>query len=143
MSKVTIYHNPQCGTSRNVLGLIRNSGVEPEIIEYLVRPPSRETLRRLIADMGIPVRDLLRRKGTPYDALRLDDPALGDEQLIEAMLAHPILINRPIVVTPLATRLCRPSEVVLDILPAPQRGIFTKEDGQQVINDKGERVAGA
>jgi arsenate reductase (glutaredoxin) len=142
MPDVTIYHNPQCGTSRNVLALIRNSGVEPEVIEYLRTPPSRDTLRRLIADMGIAVRDLLRRKGTPYDELQLDNPALGDEQLIDAMLAHPLLINRPIVVTPLATRLCRPSEAVLDILPAPQRGAFAKEDGEPVINAQGERVAG-
>jgi arsenate reductase len=142
MPDITIYHNPQCGTSRNVLALIRNSGVEPEVIEYLRTPPSRDTLHRLIADMGIAVRDLLRRKGTPYDELQLDNPALGDEQLIDAMLAHPLLINRPIVVTPLATRLCRPSEAVLDILPAPQRGAFAKEDGEQVINAQGERVAG-
>lgn len=142
MPDITIYHNPQCGTSRNVLALIRNSGVEPEVIEYLRTPPSRDTLRRLIADMGIAVRDLLRRKGTPYDELQLDNPALGDAQLIDAMLAHPLLINRPIVATPLATRLCRPSEAVLDILPAPQRGAFAKEDGEPVINAQGERVAG-
>ncbi|MDO8440763.1 MAG: arsenate reductase (glutaredoxin) [Polaromonas sp.] len=141
MANITIYHNPQCGTSRNTLALIRNSGAEPEVIEYLKTPPSRETLVRLIAAMGIPVRELLRRKGTPYDELQLDNPALGDEQLLDAMLAHPVLMNRPVVVTPLATRLCRPSEVVLDILPAPQQGAFAKEDGEQVINEQGERVA--
>lgn len=142
MSRVTIYHNPQCGTSRNVLALIRNSGTEPEIIEYLARPPTRDRLVALIAQMAIPVRDLLRRKEAPYDELQLDDPALSDDDLIAAMLAHPILINRPIVVTPLGTRLCRPSETVLDILPLPQRGAFTKEDGELVINPQGQRVGG-
>ena len=142
MAGITIYHNPQCGTSRNTLALIRNSGAEPEVIEYLKTPPSRETLVQLIADMGIPVRELIRQKGTPYVELKLDDPTLSDEQLLDAMLAHPILINRPIVVTPMGTRLCRPSEAVLDILPAPQLGVFTKEDGELVINKKGERVAG-
>ena len=142
MAGITIYHNPQCGTSRNTLALIRNSGEEPEVIEYLQTPPSRETLVQLIADMGIPVRELIRQKGTPYVELKLDDPTLSDEQLLDAMLAHPILINRPIVVTPMGTRLCRPSEAVLDILPAPQLGVFTKEDGELVINEKGERVAG-
>ena len=142
MPKITIYHNPQCGTSRNTLALIRNSGVEPEVIEYLVAPPSRETLVQLLADMGIPVRELLRRKGTPYDELKLDDPALSDTQLLDAMLAHPILMNRPIVVTPLGTRLCRPSEAVLDILPLPQQGAFVKEDGEPVIDAQGARVAG-
>ncbi|MEO8020286.1 arsenate reductase (glutaredoxin) [Polaromonas sp.] len=143
MADIKIYHNPQCGTSRNTLALIRNSGEEPEVIEYLKTPPDRETLKQLVADMGIPVRKLLRQKGTPYEELKLSDPALSDEQLLAAMLAHPILMNRPIVVTPLGTRLCRPSEAVLDILPAPQQGAFTKEDGEQVINDKGERVVGA
>ena len=114
---VTIYHNPACGTSRTVLGLIRDSGAEPEVIEYLKTPPSREELKGLIGRMGIPVRDLLRRKGTPYDALGLADPSLTDDQLLDAMMAHPILINRPIVVTPLGVKLCRPSETVLDILP--------------------------
>ena len=142
MASITIYHNPQCGTSRNTLALIRNSGEEPEVIEYLQTPPSRETLVQLIADMGIPVRELIRQKGTPYVELKLDDPTLSDGQLLDAMLAHPILINRPIVVTPMGTRLCRPSEAVLDILPAPQLGVFTKEDGELVINEKGERVAG-
>ena len=142
MAGITIYHNPQCGTSRNTLALIRNSGEEPEVIEYLQTPPSRETLVQLIAAMGVSVRELIRQKGTPYAELKLDDPALSDGQLLDAMLAHPILINRPIVVTPLGTRLCRPSEAVLDILPAPQLGVFTKEDGELVINEKGERVAG-
>ncbi|ABE44146.1 arsenate reductase (glutaredoxin) [Polaromonas sp. JS666] len=142
MSSVTIYHNPQCGTSRNVLALIRNTGVEPEVIEYLKTPPTREKLLELIAQMAVPVREVIRQKGTPYGELGLDDPALPDEALIDAMLAHPILINRPIVVTPLATRLCRPSEAVLDILPLPQRGAFAKEDGEQVVNERGERVAG-
>ncbi|MDP3413214.1 MAG: arsenate reductase (glutaredoxin) [Polaromonas sp.] len=143
MADITIYHNPQCGTSRNTLALIRNSGAEPEVIEYLQTPPSRETLQQLVSVMGVPVREVIRQKGTPYAELQLDNPALSDAQLLDAMLAHPILINRPIVVTPLGTRLCRPSEAVLDILPAPQQGAFTKEDGEQVVNDKGERVAGA
>lgn len=141
MADITIYHNPNCGTSRNTLALIRNSGAEPEVIEYLTHPPSRETMQQLIADMGIPVRDVIRQKGTPYAELQLDNPALTDEQLLDAMLAHPILMNRPIVVTPLGTRLCRPSEAVLDILPAPQQRAFAKEDGELVVNDKGERVA--
>ncbi len=142
MSGITIYHNPKCSTSRNVLALIRNTGVEPELIEYLVTPPTREKLVELLAQMAMPVRELLRRKGTPYDELGLDDASLSDAQLLDAMLAHPILMNRPVVVTPLATRLCRPSEVVLDILPLPQRAAFSKEDGEPVINDIGERVAG-
>ncbi|MDP3799459.1 MAG: arsenate reductase (glutaredoxin) [Polaromonas sp.] len=142
MPSVTIYHNPQCGTSRNVLALIRNTGIEPQVIEYLKTPPTREKLLELIAQMAVPVREVIRQKGTPYGELGLDDPALPDDALIDAMLAHPILINRPIVVTPLGTRLCRPSEAVLDILPLPQRGAFAKEDGEQVINERGERVAG-
>lgn len=140
MSGVTIYHNPQCGTSRNTLALIRNSGVEPEVIEYLKTPPSREKLVELIRKMGVGVRDVLRRKGTPYDELKLDDPALTDDQLIDAMMEHPILINRPIVETGLGTRLCRPSETVLDILPGRQKGPFAKEDGEKVIDEKGERL---
>jgi arsenate reductase (glutaredoxin) len=140
MAKITIYHNPQCGTSRNALGLIRNSGVEPEVIEYLRDPPSRQRLVELIQKMGISVRDLLRRKGTPYDELELDNPALTDDQLLDAMLSHPILINRPIVESPLGTKLCRPSEAVLDILPDRQQGAFTKEDGEQVIDATGSRV---
>ncbi len=138
---ITIFHNPQCGTSRNVLALIRNSGAAPTVIEYLKTPPGRETLQRLIADMGVPVREVLRQKGTPYDELGLGDTTLSDDALIDAMLAHPILMNRPIVVTPLGTRLCRPSEVVLDILPAPQRGALAKEDGEPVVNAQGERIA--
>ncbi|MBT2333213.1 arsenate reductase (glutaredoxin) [Variovorax paradoxus] len=141
MSDVTIYHNPACGTSRNVLALIRNTGEEPTVIEYLKTPPDRATLKQLIAAMGMPVRDVLRRKGTPYDELGLDDPKWTEEQLIDFMGQHPILINRPIVVTPLATRLCRPSEAVLDILPRPQLGAFAKEDGEAVIDAKGQRVA--
>lgn len=132
-STVTIYHNPACGTSRNVLGLIRNSGVEPTVIQYLETPPDRAQLERLIADLGMPVRELLRQKGTPYAELGLDDPQLDDAALIAAMLQHPLLINRPIVVTPLGTRLCRPSERVLEILPEPQRGPFVKEDGEVVV----------
>ncbi len=137
---VAIYHNPGCGTSRNTLALIRNSGEEPQIIEYLKTPPSRAELVNLIQRMGIPVRELLRRKGTLFDELRLDDPAFTDDQLIDAMIAHPILINRPIVVTPLGVKLCRPSELVLDILPNPQRGSFTKEDGELVVDAAGKRV---
>jgi arsenate reductase len=140
MSNITIYHNPDCGTSRNVLGLIRNSGAEPTIIEYLVTPLSRETLRALIAAIGLPVRDVLRIKGTPYNELGLGDPKWTDEQLIGFMLTHPILINRPIVVSPLGTRLCRPSETVLGLLPSPQRASFAKEDGQAVVNEEGKRV---
>jgi len=137
---VIIYHNPACGTSRNTLGLIRNSGEEPTVIEYLKTPPSRTELVDLIDRMGISPRALLRRKGTPYDEMGLDNASLSDEALIEAMMAHPILINRPIVVTPLGVRLCRPSEAVLDILPQPQQGAFTKEDGERVIDASGKRV---
>ncbi|EHK65477.1 arsenate reductase (glutaredoxin) [Achromobacter arsenitoxydans] len=140
MSSITIYHNSACGTSRNVLGLIRNTGEEPTIIEYLKAPPDASTLQSLIAAMGMPVRDVLRQKGTPYDELGLSDPKWTDEQLIGFMLEHPILINRPIVVTPMGTRLCRPSEVVLDILPRPQLGAFNKEDGEPLINAEGHRV---
>lgn len=140
MSAITIYHNPDCGTSRNALAMIRNSGEEPTVIEYLKTPPDRATLTALIAAMGMPVRDLLRQKGTPHAELGLDDPAWSDEQLIGFMLQHPILINRPIVVTPLGVRLCRPSETVLDLLPQPQRGAFSKEDGEAVVNADGRRV---
>lgn len=140
MSQITIYHNPQCGTSRNTLELIRNSGEEPTVIEYLKTPPDRATLVRLIQDMGIEVRALLRIKGTPYEELGLGNASLSDEQLVDAMMEHPILINRPIVVTPLGTRLCRPSEAVLDLLPQPQRGSFVKEDGQVVIDEHGRKV---
>lgn len=137
---VTIYHNPDCGTSRNVLGLIRNSGEEPHVIEYLKAPPTRDELASLIARMGTSVRDVLRRKGTLYDALGLDDPTLTDDQLLDAMIAHPILINRPIVVTPLGVKLCRPSETVLDILPNAQRDAFAKEDGAPVVDAQGRRA---
>ena len=140
MTDITIYHNPACGTSRNVLALIRNAGEEPNVIEYLKAPPDRATLEGLIAAMGVPVRDVLRQKGTPYDELGLADPTWTDAQLIDFMLQHPILINRPIVVTPLGTRLCRPSEAVLDLLPQPQRGAFAKEDGEAVVDAKGQRV---
>ena len=141
MSDITIFHNPACGTSRNVLAMIRNSGVEPTIVNYLQTPPGRARLVELVTVMGITVRDLLRRKGTPYDELKLDDPAWTDGQLLDFVVAHPILMNRPIVVTPLGTRLCRPSERVLDILPSPQRAPFAKEDGEQVIDAGGRRVA--
>ena len=137
---VTIFHNPNCGTSRNTLALIRNSGVEPEVVLYLESPPSKERLKQLIADMSIPVRDMLRQKGTPYEELELGNAKWSDEELLDFMMAHPILINRPIVVSPLGTKLCRPSEVVLDILEDPQRGAFTKEDGEIVINEKGLRA---
>jgi len=138
---ITIYHNPACGTSRNVLALIRNSGEEPHIVEYLQTPPSREKLTELIRQMGIPVRDLLREKGTPYADLDLGNAKWNDDQLIDFMMQHPILINRPIVVTPLAVKLCRPSETVLDILPHPQKGAIDKEDGTPLIDASGQRVA--
>lgn len=137
---VTIYHNPACGTSRNALALIRNAGIEPTVIEYLKTPPNHATLEALIAKMKLPVRDLIREKGTPYGELGLDDPKWTDAQLIDFMLQHPILINRPIVVTEFGARLCRPSEAVLDILPAAQQGAFTKEDGEVVIDAAGHRV---
>jgi arsenate reductase len=139
---ITIYHNPECGTSRNTLALIRNSGEEPHIIEYLKAPPARGELVRLIARMGISVRDLLREKGTPYAELGLADASLSDHQLLDAMMAHPILINRPIVVTPLRVKLCRPSQTVLDIMPSPQRGAFAREDGEPVVDAQGRRVTG-
>ncbi|MEO6743247.1 MAG: arsenate reductase (glutaredoxin) [Caldimonas sp.] len=135
---VTIFHNPACGTSRNVLGLIRQAGIEPVVIEYLKTPPSKETLRDLVAAMGISVRELLRHKGTPYAELGLNDPTLSDEQLLDTMLAHPILINRPIVVTEFGTKLCRPSEAVLELLPVPKLAPFAKEDGD-MIEDTGLR----
>lgn len=129
MSDITIYHNPSCGTSRNVLAMIRSTGEEPRVIEYLKTPPTRAELQGLLQAMGMPVRDILRRKGTPFEALGLDNPDLTDDQLFEAIAQHPVLIQRPIVVTPLGTRLCRPSETVLDILPRPPQTPFTKEDG--------------
>jgi arsenate reductase len=139
MSKMTIYHNPACGTSRNTLEMIRNSGTEPTVILYLETPPAREELAKLIADMGITARELLRKNVEPYEQLGLAEDIFTDEQLMSFMLQHPILINRPIVVTPMGTRLCRPSEVVLDILPDPQKGAFTKEDGEQVVNQDGKK----
>ncbi|NMM18636.1 MAG: arsenate reductase (glutaredoxin) [Rhodoferax sp.] len=140
MNPITIYHNPQCGTSRNTLALIRNSGVEPRVIPYLETPPSRTELLALIAAMGTPVRAVMRAKEAIYQELDLGNPTWNDDALIDAMLAHPILINRPIVVTPLGTRLCRPSEAVLDLLPQPQQGAFSKEDGEAVIDAQGRRV---
>ena len=141
---VIIYHNPECGTSRNTLAMIRNAGIEPHVIEYLKTPPTRVMLQNLIVRMGIPVRALLREKGTPFHELSLSDQSLPDEHLLDAMLAHPILINRPMVVSPVGVRLCRPSEAVLDILPqGSQRGEFVKEDGDRVIDEQGRRVASA
>jgi arsenate reductase len=137
---ITIYHNPACGTSRNTLALIRNSGAEPHIIEYLKTPPGRAELVGLLNAMSITPRQLLREKGTPFAELELGDPGKSDDELLDAMMAHPILINRPVVATPLGTRLCRPSELVLDILPDPQRGAFTKEDGEQVVDADGRRL---
>lgn len=138
---ITIYHNPACGTSRNVLALIRNRGEEPRIIEYLKTPPSRAELVDLIARMGLPVRSVLREKGTPFHELGLDNPTLTDDTLIDAMIAHPILMNRPIVVTPLGVALCRPSEAALEILPNPQRGAFVKEDGEKIVDESGKRIS--
>ena len=140
MSDITIFHNPACGTSRNVLALIRNSGVEPTVVEYLKTPPVRDRLLALLAQLGLPVRAVLRKKGTPYEELGLDNPALSDDALIDAIVAHPILLERPIVITPLGAKLCRPSEAVLDILPHPQQGAFAKEDGEKVVNAQGRRI---
>jgi arsenate reductase len=137
---IIIYHNPDCGTSRNTLAMIRNAGIEPHVVEYLRTPPSRVMLVDLITRAGLTPRQLLREKGTPFADLGLGDDSLSDDALIDAMLAHPILINRPIVVSPLGVRLCRPSEAVLDLLPSPQLGAFAKEDGEQVINDAGRRL---
>jgi len=138
---VIIYHNPACGTSRNTLALIRHAGIEPKVIEYLKTPPSREELAKMIGDAGLSVREAIREKGTPFAELGLNDPALSDEQLLTAMLEHPILINRPFVVTPIGTRLARPSEAVLDILPADVfKGPFVKEDGENVLDEEGRRI---
>ncbi|TAH11427.1 MAG: arsenate reductase (glutaredoxin) [Curvibacter sp.] len=137
---ITIFHNPACGTSRNTLAMIRNSGVEPTVVEYLKTPPTKARLQELLAAMGTGPRPLLREKGTPYDELDLANGKWTDDELLDFMLAHPILINRPVVETPLGTRLCRPSELVLDLLPNAQQAAFTKEDGEAVVNDKGERV---
>ncbi|MHB2209092.1 arsenate reductase (glutaredoxin) [Methylobacterium sp. CM6257] len=139
---VVIYHNPACGTSRNTLAMIRNAGIEPHIVEYLKTPPTRALLRQLVARAGISVRDVLREKGTPYAELGLDDPALTDDQLLDAIEAHPVLLNRPIVVSSKGVRLCRPSEVVLDLLPV-QQGEFVKEDGERVVDEHGRRVGTA
>ena len=140
MADITIYHNPACGTSRNTLALIRNSGTEPEVIEYLRTPPGKGQLQQLLAAMGIPARELLRQKGTPYEEMGLGDPKWTEDELMDFMVQHPILMNRPVVVTPLGAKLCRPSEMVLDILPNGQKGAFTKEDGEAVINAEGQRV---
>ena len=140
MTDITIYHNPACGTSRNTLALIRNSGAEPEVIEYLKNPPGKERLKQLLAAMGIPARELLRQKGTPYEELGLGDPKWSEDELVDFMVQHPILMNRPVVVTPLGAKLCRPSEVVLDILPGEQKGAFNKEDGEAVVNAEGQRI---
>ncbi|SEH26575.1 arsenate reductase (glutaredoxin) [Rhizobium sp. NFR12] len=137
---IVIYHNPDCGTSRNTLAMIRNAGIEPHVVEYLKTPPARALVKQLIDRMGISARDLLREKGTPFSELGLGDPSLSDEQLVDAMMDHPILINRPIVVTPAGVRLCRPSEAVLDILPAGQQAAFAKEDGEVVVDQTGRRV---
>ena len=138
---IVIYHNPECGTSRNTLAMIRNAGIEPHVVEYLKTPPSRALLVELIDRAGITPRDLLREKGTPYAELGLGDTSLSDDALVDAMMAHPILINRPLVVSPLGVKLCRPSEAVLDLLPEPQQGAFAKEDGEQVVDAAGQRVA--
>ncbi|UXS31611.1 arsenate reductase (glutaredoxin) [Agrobacterium tumefaciens] len=138
---ITIYHNPSCGTSRNTLALIRAAGIEPKVIEYLQEPPTREELATMISDAGLTVREAIREKGTPYVELGLDNPDLSEDELLDAMIGTPILINRPFVVTPLGTRLARPSEVVLDILPDSFRGPFFKEDGEQILDQKGKRIA--
>ena len=140
MTDVTIYHTPACGTSRNTLALIRNSGAEPEVIEYLKTPPGKERLQQLLVAMGIPARALLRQKGTPYEELGLGDTQWTEDELVDFMAQHPILMNRPVVVTPLGARLCRPSELVLEILPSGQKGAFSKEDGEAVINAQGQRI---
>jgi arsenate reductase len=138
---IVIYHNAACGTSRNTLAMIRNAGIEPHVVEYLKTPPSRALLVDLIDRAGISPRDLLREKGTPYAELGLGDASLTDDALLDAMIAHPVLINRPLVVSPLGVRLCRPSEAVLDLLPEPQQGAFAKEDGEQVVDGSGQRIA--
>lgn len=137
---IIIYHNPECGTSRNVLAMIRNAGIEPHVVEYLKSPPSRELLVQLIERAGISPRELLREKNTPYAELGLDNPAIDDERILDAMMEHPVLINRPLVVSPMGVKLCRPSEAVLELLPDTHRGPFAKEDGEQVIGAAGERL---
>ncbi|MES3042184.1 arsenate reductase (glutaredoxin) [Sphingomonas faeni] len=139
---IVIYHNPECGTSRNTLAMIRNAGIEPHVVEYLKTPPSRALLVEMIDRAGITPRDLLREKGTPYVELGLGDTSLSDDALVDAMMAHPVLINRPLVVSPLGVKLCRPSEEVLDLLPAPQQRAFAKEDGEQIVNAQGEPIPG-
>ena len=141
-TNIIIYHNPECGTSRNALAMIRNAGIEPHVVEYLKTPPSRALLESLIERAGISPRELLREKGTPYAELGLGNPDLSDAQLFDAMMEHPILINRPLVVSPLGVKLCRPSEEVLDLIPAEQRGAFAKEDGEQIIDAAGKRIPG-
>jgi len=143
VTDIVIYHNPDCGTSRNTLAMIRNSGIEPHVVEYLKTPPSRTMLEQLIERAGISPRALLRQKGAPYAELDLDDDSLTDAALVDAMMAHPVLINRPLVVSPLGVKLCRPSEAVLDLLPVQQRGAFSKEDGQKVVDADGNRIDGA
>lgn len=139
---VVIYHNPACGTSRNALAMIRNAGIEPHVVEYLKTPPAREMVRALARRAGLPIRALLREKGTPFAELGLGDPSLSDDRLLDAVAAHPVLLNRPLVASPKGVRLCRPSEAVLDLLPA-QQGAFAKEDGEEVVDARGRRVAGA
>lgn len=141
MTDIVIYHNPECGTSRNALAMIRNAGIEPHVIEYLKTPPARALLVQLIDRAGLTPRELLREKGTPFEALGLGDPDLSDDALVDAMMEHPVLINRPLVVSPLGVKLCRPSEAVLDLLPTAQLGAFAKEDGERVVDEHGERVA--
>jgi len=138
---IVIYHNPECGTSRNTLAMIRNAGIEPHVVEYLKTPPARALLVELIDRAGITPRDLLREKGTPYAELGLGDTSLSDDVLVDAMMAHPVLINRPLVVSPVGVKLCRPSEAVLDLLPEPQQGAFAKEDGEKVVDASGQRIA--
>ena len=141
MTDIIIYHNPECGTSRNTLAMIRNAGIEPHVIEYLKTPPLRTLLLELIDRADMTPRNLLREKGTPFAELGLDDTSLSDDALVDAMMTHPILINRPLVVSPIGVKLCRPSEAVLDLLPEPQQGAFAKEDGEKVVDASGERVA--
>ena len=138
---IVVYHNPDCGTSRNTLAMIRNAGIEPHVVDYVKTPPSRAMLESLMERAGLSPREVLREKGTPFAELGLGDESLSDAALVDAMMEHPILINRPLVVSPLGVRLCRPSEAVLDILPSPQQGAFTKEDGEQVVDAAGERIA--
>ena len=141
MTDIIIYHNPECGTSRNTLAMIRNAGIEPHVVEYLKTPPSRAMIAWLAERTSAPLRDLLREKGTPFAELGLVDTSLSNDALIDAMMAHPILMNRPLVVSPLGVKLCRPSEAVLDLLPEPQQGAFAKEDGEKVVDTSGQRVA--